>query len=241
MKNYALSDMKDMDARTFILNYEIKNGQIIINFASKEKLEVPYTEENEKKIKEKMEAQVRNAGANSIKQKCEKYLDDKVWLAILLLILITIAFMFTIAIISTCGFTNIYTIAMILIDLAVSTGTFYCSHKFYKYESIIRDFEKNELFLKEQNNINDNIKGNPNILANVSQKTKALVDSAEENEPVFNINNIDNMSLKELKQIIENIRIAYPDQEELDHSQEETSHEAEKPKVNIKKIEQPKK
>ena len=191
------------------MKYEIKNGQIIINFASKEKLEVPYTEENEKKIKEKMEAQVRNAGANSIKQKCEKYLDDKVWLAILLLILITIAFMFTIAIISTCGFTNIYTIAMILIDLAVSTGTFYCSHKFYKYESIIRDFEKNELFLKEQNKINENIKGNnPNILANVSQKTKAIVESAEENESAITINDIDSMSLKELNQILANIRIA---------------------------------
>ena len=46
MKNYTISNV---DAKTFILNYEIKDGQIIINLASKEKLEVPYTEENEKK------------------------------------------------------------------------------------------------------------------------------------------------------------------------------------------------
>ena len=232
MKNYALSDMKDMDARTFILNYEIKNGQIIINFASKEKLEVPYTEENEKKIKEKMEAQVRNAGANSIKHKCEKYLDDKVWLAILLLILITIAFMFTIAIISTYGFTNIYTIAMILIDLAVSTGTFYCSHKFYKYESIIRDFEKNELFIENKDLLNEIVKSNPYVLVNskVSEKTRERIKSAEDDKPVFNINNIDNMSLEDLREIVASIKFIQ------NLGIDSNCHETEHPKAKRKKI-----
>lgn len=46
MKNYTISNV---DAKTFILNYEIKDGQIIINLASKEKYVIPYTEENEKK------------------------------------------------------------------------------------------------------------------------------------------------------------------------------------------------
>ena len=66
MKNYTISNV---DAKTFILNYEIKDGQIIINLASKEKYVIPYTEENEKKIIERMEYQVEYA--LGIKNDCE--------------------------------------------------------------------------------------------------------------------------------------------------------------------------
>lgn len=101
-------------------------------------------------------------------------------------------------------------------------------------KSKLEDIKKNELFLTVKDKINDNIKGNnPNILANVSQKTKAIVESAEGNEPAITINDIDSMSLKELKQILENISIAKRFDFEYTNNQsvEETSHEAEKPKV----------
>lgn len=57
MKDYTLNKE---DERTFILNYEVKDNKIIVNFASGKKYEVPYTEEDEKIILTLMKEQVNN-------------------------------------------------------------------------------------------------------------------------------------------------------------------------------------
>ena len=55
------------------------------------------------------------------------------------------------------------------------------------------------------------------------------------------MNTLDNMDPEELKKLRNYLRITntigfeYPDQKKLNHSQEEASHEVEKPKINIKK------
>lgn len=46
MKYYTLNSK---DATSFILNYEIKNNQIIVNYANGEHYIIPYTNDNEKK------------------------------------------------------------------------------------------------------------------------------------------------------------------------------------------------
>ena len=58
MKDYSKSLE---ERREFILSYEIKDEQIIINLAKGEPYPIPYTEENLKKVDEKMKFQVRRA------------------------------------------------------------------------------------------------------------------------------------------------------------------------------------
>lgn len=47
MKYYTLNSK---DATSFILNYEIKDKQIIVNYANGEHYIIPYANNNEKKI-----------------------------------------------------------------------------------------------------------------------------------------------------------------------------------------------
>lgn len=46
MKYYTLNSK---DATSFILNYEIKDNQIIVNYENGEHYIIPYTNDNEKK------------------------------------------------------------------------------------------------------------------------------------------------------------------------------------------------
>ena len=54
--------------------------------------------------------------------------------------------------------------------------------------------------------LNNKVKESQNILSNVTNKTKRMVNTTPENKPVFNINKIDKVSLEDLKQILENIK-----------------------------------
>ena len=58
MKDYTLDSE---EAVSFILNYEIKDNQIIVNYANGEHYIIPYTNDNEEKILKKMEDQVYSA------------------------------------------------------------------------------------------------------------------------------------------------------------------------------------
>ena len=58
MKDYTFDKIS---REKFIKNYNIKDDQIIINLASKEKYVIPYTKENEEKILARMEEQVNSS------------------------------------------------------------------------------------------------------------------------------------------------------------------------------------
>ena len=72
------------------------------------------------------------------------------------------------------------------------------------------DIAKLNYFLDNQQKLNDNIGKNENVLLNVRKKAINQIKSEQsKGKRIFNINNIDNYSLKDLKTLKENIeRIA---------------------------------
>ena len=50
------------------------------------------------------------------------------------------------------------------------------------------------------------IKENQNILTNSNEKIKKMVKSTPEDKPVFTLNSVEKLKLKELKSVLENIQ-----------------------------------
>ncbi len=83
MKNYSLSHE---NSKTFILNYNIEDNQIIVNLASGEKYIIPYSVDNEKRLLERMKNQVNNSNDYKSKQQkkfsksCDEAIRDFIFL-----------------------------------------------------------------------------------------------------------------------------------------------------------------
>jgi len=199
MKNYS------NNSENFILNYKIVNNEIIVNFScirGKDRYSVPYTIENEKKILEKMKKQVSNIS------KCNTYNYEKflkvekklkfgfVFLGLSALFVLPYIF----GIVDLTNYLNVsLDSVLIMFNLYkfVSSATEYMD---FKTKS--RDLAKNNLFIENEACLNKALKSNKSILSGTNVKEKDL--TLGDNEISFNINNIDKIKLKELKQIIEN-------------------------------------
>ena len=72
-------------------------------------------------------------------------------------------------------------------------------------KSVLNDIKKHRLFLNYEKEINDNVRKNQNVLADVKYKTVEAVRKANKDEPVFNINNIDSIPYKDIKTMTDNI------------------------------------
>ena len=72
-------------------------------------------------------------------------------------------------------------------------------------KSVLNDIKKHRLFLNYEKEINDNVRKNQNVLADVKYKTVEVVRKAKKDEPVFNINNIDSIPYKDIKSMTDNI------------------------------------
>ena len=70
----------------------------------------------------------------------------------------------------------------------------------------INDLEKNKMLLDNQEKLNETVKENQNILTNSNEKIKEMVKSTPEDKPVFTLNSVEKLKLKELKAILENIQ-----------------------------------
>ena len=58
MRSYALNKEEE---KSFVLNYEVKNKEIIIHFASGEQKRIPYSLEREKNLLNHMKEQIKNS------------------------------------------------------------------------------------------------------------------------------------------------------------------------------------
>ena len=165
MKHYTLNSK---DATSFILNYEIKDNQIIVNYANGEHYIIPYTNDNEKKI-----------------------------ISIFMII---------------CNFCTIksgHSISPLMQNIFIAWFTFNIGFQIFdiKYVTkILKDLEKNKILLDNQEKINEMIKENQNILTNSNEKIKKMVKSTPEDKPVFTLNSVEKLKLKELKSVLENIQ-----------------------------------
>lgn len=194
MKDYSLTYD---GSKTFVLNYEISDNQIIVNLASGEKYTIPYTLENEKKLLERMKYQVQNSSDYVRKQEKNFSMSWK-WAIFELCMLL---------------FNSISALTGASANILVSSlcaGWFGIALTFRTLSMIISkkniaDVKKNRYFLENEERLNEKVRDNSNILSNTKQKTKEMVSSTPIEKEVFNINTIDQVTYSELKQIMANI------------------------------------
>ena len=205
MKDYSLNLE---ESKKFILNYEIEEAtkNLIINLASGEKYPVPYTIENEKKILKKMKEQVLNSDKSRIK--IEKNIKHN-WKYLIFDILMIVFNVFNIKMgctISPKG--SAIFAAMFMIFTIIRTVYMIESKK------TIKDINKQQMFLENEELLNEKIMSNSNILLNTNEKTKDIVISNKNDmfysnkkkKKVFNLNNIDKIKYKEIEKMLENIK-----------------------------------
>lgn len=196
MKNFS---MKRKDSKTFILSYKVEKDQMIIRLASKEKYVIPYTLENEKNVKSRMEEQVLNVCAFENKQKGK--FSDAIVNFILAIVIVFISIY--VLVLQPKGIHFAWGIVGIVVGglLAVlAIGVMVRSRK------KIKDIYKNRMFIAHEKRLNENAKINSNILFGTTNKTRTLIASNLLNKkPAFTFNTVDRMKYKELKQILENI------------------------------------
>lgn len=194
MKNYS-SDSEN--AKTFILNYSIKDDKIIVNLASNKEYTIPYSIDNEKRILNIMKKQVNNSNKYKLEQKIT-FSISAIASVVSEICLITVNPMFLLnsgaEVLDTVTFSTLF-ISCILAG----------HYKMIKSIKNIKDIEKNQMFVNNERLLNDNIQVNSNALENTSSKTKEIVKSYDESSKVT-LNSIDKISYKDLKQIIENIK-----------------------------------
>ena len=199
--------MKDYSTNSdcFILNYKILDNEIIVNFSSskgRDKYTVPYSIVNEKKILEKMKKQVLKASRFD-NYEYEKYLGLKFRFRFGLILFIVAALIVSSYIFNP---TSIISYPKLFLDSLIIIFSIYKftynTVKFIKFKRKSIDLAKNNLFLENEEIINDALKNNKNILA----CTKVTIEDLNLNRtyPSLDINKIDKIKLKELKQIIEN-------------------------------------
>ena len=187
MKDYSLNYN---DSKKFILSYKIENGKIVAKLASGELYTVPYSEENENKIISRMEEQARYAQLKPLKA------TDKI-------LAISQPLILSIAIINFVNNGGWFYGTILAVIAAGAIG--------YPAKVIInaikkRDIKKLNYFLDNKEELNEIVVKSENMKLGVSKKAvKEIELQRSKNKQPFNINNIDNYSLSDLRALRENI------------------------------------
>lgn len=179
MKSYT--DSKE-DKKKFILNYEIKDDKIIINLASKESYTIPYTFANETRILSIMKNQVSDFSN-------QEYLYEETWELFVSLNKLFILFLIVPYTVVLMGLLNPF-----LIPIGIWGKIF------------DNDIKKNKMFIENEVDLNERIKENPEILANITKRAREIIQSEIFSSHGLTINSIDKIKYKDLKQILENIK-----------------------------------
>ena len=181
MKDYTLNKE---DERTFILNYEVKDNKIIVNFASGKKYEVPYTEEDEKIILTLMKEQVNNT------EKFEKTAKKKLKVTTGWIIYSIVNIVFDATILLT-GSSTAPVVQVICGSLFILSGTLQ-TYALVDIKTKLKDLKKNQLFLDNEDFF--------------KSKEKTNTDALNKEETVretITLNDIDKMSYNEVKEMVD--------------------------------------
>ena len=184
MKDYSLNEE---ERKEFILNYTKEEDTITANFADGSSYTIPNTEDNENKLEEKMIDQVANS--NKKKNKLEESNG------------ITIFIIFLLTVTSFNGIDWLFNMPLIK-EIAIGLGIAAVINipmfiKIIKNNSLLRDIEKNNFFVKNQEVINRGI-SNTNVLVNSNVPEKEKIT----------INDMDySYKYNELKRIVKNTEV----------------------------------
>lgn len=189
MKDHSL-DFND--SKKFILSYKIENGKIVAKLASGEVYTVPYTEENENIIISKMEEQVRCAQPKPL-----WVWETHKFLAISNSLNLPVAI---------SHFVNYggWLWGTILAFVTVEA----IKHSAIVITNVIknRNIKKLKDFLDHKEELNKSVEKSENMELGISKNDVKQIDLQEsENKEPFNINNMNNYSLSDLKILEKNI------------------------------------
>lgn len=209
MKNYAMSYS---DKEKFILNYEIKDNKIIINYATGEKKDVLYSREDEDRILDKMKMQV----VESVELDKEVTSNFKSLVIPFGMVGYGSSYIMLSNIINNLSNSQITSnmegiIPFLAVCLSLSV---FPTVKGIKYYKILKDIDKNSLFQEYNFYMNLNMRIEDKYLEGLSEKTKEIIRSTKDGDNIFTFNTIDKMSYKDVKRVLENIERYNPREED---------------------------
>lgn len=237
MNNYTLDIIerkkRKEESSNFILKYEIttknklnKNkDKIIIYLANGKKVAFNYSKELEQNILNLMKKKVldyKKIIENAEKRRIEK--DALVWSFNVTSITMLVSGLISFAITN-----NIEPLIINLIPsiFLASSGLIYKQ----RYTSRHNDFKKNILFIENEEKINQKVLENSNTFTNIiSKKAHDKIVIKPDGKKGYTINSIDKMKLKELRNMLELIKL----EEELNKN---NINEEEKDKLLVKRLE----
>lgn len=194
MKDYS---MNLEERKKFILGYKIKSGFMKVKYALGFKDKIPYNEENEAKVLDKMKGQV-------LKVNKDKFIKTK-----------KNNIMFDFAVGTGCSIGSILffctginsglEIVAWIMGSVFAIGGIILIPSGFMLINVLNDYKKNRRFIDIEDDINKKVRENDNMIVNTSSKTKKMVKSAPEDRPVFNINSFNYVPNRDLEQIVENI------------------------------------
>jgi len=174
--------------KDFILNYVVDGNLIKVNYANGDVYPLPYSKENENKVLEKMEEQVDNSfnysiGIEKKKNKARFWMIyDSAFIALNVFFIV----------VSNINFFN--GLAIVLFSLGFVAN----AKSFKECNKILKDIEKNQLFLNNVERIN-------NYLAAANEKSKEDTMNPvklERNSNLLTINDAHDMSYNEVNHIL---------------------------------------
>lgn len=189
MRNYSLNSE---DSKNFILNYEIQNNKIIVNYAKGKPFEFPYSKSLEKNILSKMESQV----TENAKFKQNHALVTTSGALFLLLCMIACSIVY---LVSPIGGFDPAIITVLFLAGGGSVVKF--TSDIVKYKKNLKDIEKNLYFLQEKKRLE-----NANKIDNALKGTKLSTRLIKYENSKLDINNSRNIEIEELKKIVDNIK-----------------------------------
>lgn len=209
MKDYSLTYR---DKVRFILNYEVKDNKIIINYATGEKKEIPYSREDEDKILDKMKMQVVESDEIT-KEVTSNFKSLVIPFGI---VGYGSSYIMLSNIINNLGNSQISNnieriISFLVVCLSLSV---FPTVKGIKYYKLLRDIDKNSLFQDKNFYMNCNMRIEDKYLEGLSKKTKEIIRSTIDGDNIFTFNTIDKMSYKDLKKVLENIERYNPKEDD---------------------------
>ena len=173
MKDYTLNKVDKYD---FILNYEIKENKMIINYASGLKYETDYTTNLEKNILLKMKEQIELTNIENLEQ---LFLYKTVNLSV-----VTILIIIGVALLSELSFIPNYTLPIGFSINLINIITF-------SIENIkkLKDYKKNKKFIKNMEMFQNGISKEMALYMNLPKKERNTIDKIIEKKKIQKDNN----------------------------------------------------
>lgn len=195
MKDYSKNTE---EGKKFITKYEIKDGNIVVHFATANDWIIPHTEENENSVLKIMEEQVNQV--NNISYKVDNsIIRNAIMVSVAAALIVVCIFLIANGSASTLTYISggCFILTFVMDSLSVLSEL-----------SKKREIKKINLFLREKQDLNGQLSKskNKNITNGISEKAQKTIVTAPTNSTrVIDINNLDNFSLSDLQSLIKNI------------------------------------